>query len=227
MLLAGDDRWHTQQGNNNCYCQDNVRSWLEWGWSDATGVKLRDFIRELIALRAEYPVLCRKNFLAGKPLGPGLPKEVLWWNVEGREMTQADWDCGFIRCFGMHLTGGLLNENDERGRPRKSDSVFLLLNAHHEDVRCIMPPTGAARAWKLRLTTADTASPGRVSGQHWFTSQARSLALFVTAPPPVPLQPAAPEAKRETPPRTQQPFDARKDWLSKVRSRISLGRPKD
>ena len=185
---------------------------------NSTGVKLRDFIRELIAIRAEYPVLCRKNFLAGKPLGPGLPKEVLWWNVEGREMTKADWDCGFIRCFGMHLTGGVLNENDERGRPRKSDSVFLLLNAHHEDVRCIMPPTGAAKVWKLRLTTADAACPVRVPGQHWFTSQARSLALFITAPPPVPLQSAAPEAplKRESAP-----------WLSKVRSRISLGRPKD
>src|SRR5271166_5893704 len=223
MLLAGDDRWHTQQGNNNCYCQDNVRSWLEWNWSDTTAVKLRDFIRELIVIRAEYPVLCRKNFLAGKPLGPGLPKEVLWWNVEGREMTQADWDCGFIRCFGMHLTGGVLNENDERGHPRKGDSVFLLFNAHHEDVRCIMPPTGAAKFWKLRLTTADAPTPGRVSGQHWFTSQARSLALFATALPPVPLQPAAPEAslKGKTP---QQPFDARKDWLSKVRSRILLGR---
>ena len=37
---------------------------IEWSWSD-TGVKLRDFIRELIALRADYPVLCRKNFLTG------------------------------------------------------------------------------------------------------------------------------------------------------------------
>ena len=37
MLLAGDDRWHTQQGNNNCYCQDNVLSWLEWSWSDYRG----------------------------------------------------------------------------------------------------------------------------------------------------------------------------------------------
>ena len=62
MLLAGDDRWHTREGNNNCYRQDNVLSWIEWGWSDI-GVKLHDFIRELIALRAEFPVLCRKNFL--------------------------------------------------------------------------------------------------------------------------------------------------------------------
>jgi len=227
MLFAGDDRWHTQLGNNNCYCQDNALSWIEWSWSD-TGGKLRDFIRELIALRTEYPVLCRKNFLTGKPLGEGVPKDVLWWNAEGREMTQADWDCGFIRCFGMHLTGGVLNENDEMGRPRKSGSVFLLFNGHHEEVSCVMPPTGAAKFWKLRLTTAGEAGQVRVSGCHRFKSQARSLALFVTAPPLDALRSAVPEAhaKMEASPPAQSPFDARKDWLSKVRSRISPGRPK-
>ncbi len=40
---------------------------IEWSWSD-TGVKLRDFIRELIPLRDDYPVQCRKNFINGKPL---------------------------------------------------------------------------------------------------------------------------------------------------------------
>ncbi len=204
MLLAGDDRWHTQQGNNNCYCQDNALTWLEWSWRDDIQVKLRDFISELIALRGEYPVLCRKNFLTGKPVGPGLPKDVLWWNVEGREMTQGDWDCGFIRCFGMHLAGGALNEKDERGRPRESDSVFLLLNAHHEDVSCVMPPTGAAsNVWKLRLTTADDASPVQVSEHHEFKSQARSLTLFIAD------------------------ASTRKDWFSKVRSRIAASRLKD
>jgi len=163
----------------------------------------------LIALRAEYPVLCRKNFLTGKPLGQGLSKDVLWWSAEGREMTEADWDFG---CFGMQLTGGMLNENDELGHPRKSDSVFLLFNAHHEDVHCIMPPTGAAKFWKLRLTTADAASPVRVSGQHGFKLQARSLALFSTAPPLVPLLSAEPEAPVKTD--TEPP--ARKGWFSKV-----------
>jgi isoamylase len=225
MLLAGDDRWHTQRGNNNCYCQDNALSWLEWNSSD-TGAKLRDFIQQLIALRAEYPVLCRKNFLTGDPPGEGLPKDVLWWNTDGREMSQADWDSGFIRCFGMHLTGGVLNENDELGRPRKSGSVFLLFNAHHQDLSCIMPPTGAAKFWKLRLTTADAAGRGRVSGGQPFPVEARSLALFVTAPPVPPaaaghrhsaVQDAA--VKMET-----LPFGASKEWFSKMRSRISLGR---
>ena len=94
---------------------------MELSWSD-TGVKVRDFIPELIALRADYPVLCRKNFLTGKLLGLGFPTDVFWWSAKGREMTEADWDFG---CFGMQLIGGVLNENDELGHPRKSDTVFL------------------------------------------------------------------------------------------------------
>src|SRR5918997_2738536 len=30
MLLAGDELGHTQQGNNNAYCQDNELTWLAW-----------------------------------------------------------------------------------------------------------------------------------------------------------------------------------------------------
>ena len=30
MLLAGDEISHTQQGNNNTYCQDSPLGWLDW-----------------------------------------------------------------------------------------------------------------------------------------------------------------------------------------------------
>jgi hypothetical protein len=39
-------------------------------------------------------------------------------------MAEADWDFG---CFGMQLTDGVLNENDELGHPRKSDSASTLI----------------------------------------------------------------------------------------------------
>ena len=35
MLVAGDERWRTQVGNNNAYCQDNEVSWVDWAPSDA------------------------------------------------------------------------------------------------------------------------------------------------------------------------------------------------
>ena len=34
MLLAGDELSHTQQGNNNTYCQDNELTWLNWELTD-------------------------------------------------------------------------------------------------------------------------------------------------------------------------------------------------
>ncbi len=30
MLLAGDERWRTQRGNNNAYCLDDETSWVDW-----------------------------------------------------------------------------------------------------------------------------------------------------------------------------------------------------
>ena len=34
MLAAGDEFGHTQQGNNNPYCQDNPTTWLDWSRAD-------------------------------------------------------------------------------------------------------------------------------------------------------------------------------------------------
>ena len=39
MILAGDEICHTQQGNNNTYCQDNELTWLDWNITD----EQRDF----------------------------------------------------------------------------------------------------------------------------------------------------------------------------------------
>src|SRR5262249_21960514 len=49
MLLAGDEIAHTQQGNNNAYCQDNELTWLNWELNDSRN-SLLDFVRRLIDL---------------------------------------------------------------------------------------------------------------------------------------------------------------------------------
>ncbi len=186
MLLAGDERWHTQRGTNNAYCQDNDISWLRWE-DDELAPGLLDFVTQLIALRKEQPVLARKNFLTGNAPAEGQPKDILWWNAEGREMTQEDWNAGFIRCFGMVLAGGELNETDENGGPRTSDHVCILFNAHHEDLDCVLPPAAKGKAWKLRLTTEDTKAKRPAPGKK-MRLQSRSLTVLISpakpAPPP-------------------------------------------
>ncbi|RYZ46323.1 MAG: glycogen debranching enzyme GlgX, partial [Sphingobacteriales bacterium] len=67
MLVAGDEFGHTQNGNNNVYCQDNELSWLNWEL-DEEGESLLDFTRYLINLRRTHPLLHRGRFLVGRRL---------------------------------------------------------------------------------------------------------------------------------------------------------------
>lgn len=180
MLVAGDERWHTQGGNNNAYCQDNEISWLPWNF-EGTSQEMLDFTRQLIALRQEQPVLSRKNFLNGQSAGENLPKDVIWWNPDGREMEDHDWEAGFTRCFGMWLPGSALKESGRDGKPRQSDSVFILINAHYEDVQFKLPSADAA-PWQLQLTTNDNFKMdkrGRKKIQA-FAVPSRSLAVFIS-----------------------------------------------
>src|SRR5262249_2241513 len=58
MLLGGDERGRTQQGNNNAYCQDNEITWFDWSTTDE---ELLDFTRRLVALRRTHPVFRRRR----------------------------------------------------------------------------------------------------------------------------------------------------------------------
>ena len=50
MLLAGDEVWRTQRGNNNGWCQDSELSWFDWSLLQ-TERDMLEFVREMIALR--------------------------------------------------------------------------------------------------------------------------------------------------------------------------------
>ena len=63
MLLGGDERGRTQDGNNNAWCQDNEISWYLVGGHARVRRALHAFTRRLIALRREHPVFRRETFL--------------------------------------------------------------------------------------------------------------------------------------------------------------------
>jgi isoamylase len=96
MILAGDELGHSQQGNNNAYCQDNEMSWLRWDREDLAGL-----ISTLIGLR--------KLFLKEQKGSP------VWLAPEGREMTEEDWKLPYARCVGMHAGEFLLLLNAHDG----------------------------------------------------------------------------------------------------------------
>jgi glycogen operon protein len=104
MICAGDEISRTQRGNNNAYCQDNKVSWLNWNLTEQQ-IKLFDFVKTLIRIRAEQPVLRRRQFFQGRPIRGSEVKDVAWLDPSGREMPDEAWASGFVRCLGMLLAG--------------------------------------------------------------------------------------------------------------------------
>ncbi len=117
MLLMGDERSRSQEGNNNAYCQDNSLSWMDWHHDpDPT---LTAFVSNLAALRRACRSLRRRRFLVGAQVGETALKDVHWLSPDGTEMDETAWTDGGRQAFGMQMG------NDIEGAER----VLILLNA--------------------------------------------------------------------------------------------------
>jgi glycogen operon protein len=160
MLVAGDERWRTQRGNNNAYVQDNEISWLDWTPSPETEDVLA-LVRRLLALRRAAPVLRQPAFFEGRPVGGGDGcKDLAWFHPTGRELTPDDWFDGGLRSIGMYLDGRGLRHRGRRGEIIVDDSYLLLLHAGEQGTRFTLPgPPWAARY----LPVIDTSRPGGAS----------------------------------------------------------------
>jgi glycogen operon protein len=88
MLLAGNEFLHSQQGNNNCYCQDNELSWLDWDLCKQNADMLR-FVQQMIQLRKRHRSLQRRNFLTGNAREGAILPDIRWHGIEVEQ--QPDW----------------------------------------------------------------------------------------------------------------------------------------
>jgi isoamylase len=158
MLLAGDERGRTQQGNNNAYCQDNEIGWIDW--SGSGDLTLFEFARTLIGIRRKHPVFRRPRFFRGVATGGSALKDIAWFTPSGSEMTQADWDDPSRRCFGA-LLGGDVGDRfiSLQGYPEVDESFLLVLNGHDTPVGFTLPGAAGIRRWAQLIDTAQEALP--------------------------------------------------------------------
>jgi glycogen operon protein len=184
MLLAGDEIGHTQNGNNNAYCQDNEISWLDWDPAHIDAEFLA-FVQRLIALRRNHPVFRRRNFFQGRQIrGAGI-KDIAWLRPDGQEMTDEEWNQEFARCLGVALSGQAVDEVDERGQRIQDDNFLLLINAHHEEIPFVLPPPSNS-GWVAILDSSCQIAQrpdAFYAGGTGYPLQARSLVLLVERPP--------------------------------------------
>ncbi len=189
MLVAGDERWRTQGGNNNAYVQDNEVSWLDWVPSDpsaATSQDLLDLTRRLLTLRRQHPVLRQPAFFEGRPVessdGYGAVKDLAWFHPAGREFTPADWFDAQLRSIGMYLDGRGLRHRDQRGQVIVDESFLLLLHAGDQSVAWTVPGPPWAGQYTVVLDTGHPAGApagrGAVAGGSALRLGGRSVVLL-------------------------------------------------
>jgi glycogen operon protein len=145
MLLAGDELGHSQQGNNNAYCQDNETTWLAWiGASDPAGdaAQMSTFVARLTALRREAPALRSTQWWPADP-PPGTAPGIRWLRPDGEPMTPDDWRLGTALAI---LFGDAATNEDNNG---KQGAWLVMLNAGAETVSFNLP----AGAWRGCLAT--------------------------------------------------------------------------
>jgi len=151
MLLSGDELGHTQQGNNNSYCQDNETSWMDWEHRDEG---MLAFCKSLIVFCKKHPVFRRRRWFQGRPIRGSSVDDIAWFRPDGAEMSDDDWHAGFAKSLGVFLNGEAIAEPDKFGRRIVDDSFYLIFNAHFEAVKFTLPPEKWGHDWRRVLDTS-------------------------------------------------------------------------
>ena len=181
MLRSGDELSHTQQGNNNAYCQDNEISWLNWDL-DESQKEFLEFCRHVTRLWHEQPVLKRRNFLQGRQIRGAGVKDIAWLMPDGREITDAEWTSGAVTSLGVRLNGNSMDEVDEQGRPITGDTLLLLLNNQSESVPFRLPRHEQSERWVPVIDTSRSVEDlpdDPLSQVDAFLLQAHSMAVLL------------------------------------------------
>ncbi len=199
MLRAGDELSHTQQGNNNAYCQDNELSWLHWDL-DAEQQEFLKFCRLVVQFWHQQPVLKRRNFFQGRRIRGAGVKDIAWLMPAGGEITDSEWNSGAMRSLGVRLNGESMDEIDARGEPIVGDTLLLLLNNHADAVPFHLPRHKPSERWVTVVDTSvevDAVSDKPLSQDDDYPLHGHSLAVLVLKSgwPPIQKRVHKPHAK--------------------------------
>jgi glycogen debranching enzyme GlgX len=126
QLLAGDELGHSQQGNNNSYCQDNATTWLDWASAD-TG--LADFVAGLTALRRHHPGLRHARWFSGE----GNPPDIAWLDTDGQPLKPDAW-----QARDRHTLTALVTVGEPGAAP--NERLLLVWHADHGRAQLQLPP---------------------------------------------------------------------------------------
>jgi glycogen operon protein len=164
MVLAGDELGHSQNGNNNAYCQDNETSWIDWASADEAFLR---FVQRVIDTKRRHAAFRRDTFFSGQPDRNG-HKDIVWLHPSGREMSGDDWHEPNLSAFGCILGEG--------------ERFLCLFNASADTTTFSIP--SERRSWRCVLDsgTSDGGNELRVAAGAEHVVAPHSFLLFQETP---------------------------------------------
>ena len=140
MVSHGDEIMKTQEGNNNAYCQDNEKTWINWDFSEEQ-TDFYSYVSKLINIRKEHPVLT-------KIFNDEIPEEnkpiVKWYKSDGREFIYNDiaWN-NDQKVFGLSITD---TETD--------DELIYYVNGSNKSQSIESPKNNTLTDYEILVDTA-------------------------------------------------------------------------
>ncbi len=154
MLLGGDEMGRTQKGNNNGYCQDSEISWFDWDLVEGNE-ELLDFTRELIYFRRQHPVFRRRKWFQGQAIHGKTISDIAWFNPDGTQMTDEEWEVGYAKSISVFLDGGQIPSPGPQGQRISDDSFLLFFNAHYDTIEFALPEGLSTKEWAVVIDTKE------------------------------------------------------------------------
>jgi isoamylase len=167
MLLGGDELGRSQFGNNNAYCQDNELSWFDWNLVEGNAELLK-FTSELIYFRRQHPVFRRRKWFQGRAIRGWGVTDIGWFNPDGEQMTEEEWQVCFAKSLGVFLNGKEIPAVGPRGERIVDDDFLLFFNAHYETIEFTLPTELRDMPWAVAI---DTKQPRLLKEEQVFTGE--------------------------------------------------------
>jgi len=146
MLCAGDELGHSQQGNNNPYCQDNATSWIDWS---ATDHALTAFTARVLDLRRRArPFAAHWYSGLSDPLGL---HDLAWLEPDGSALHGGAWHDPAQRALACLI-----------GQPGRARAPLLLLVNAGAQAQGFRLPAGV---WQALLDSTDPHGHSQWHGQ--------------------------------------------------------------
>jgi len=140
MICAGTESEHSQNGNNNAYCQDNNISWLADQNIYQKSVLYR-FITQACALRKQFKAYRQTRFIHQDDN----EFELFWFNKNCEAMSELDWQQADNHILGYMLSG--------KSEQNNAQVLLILFNASNNDFTFQLPTINRVNRWQVRLNT--------------------------------------------------------------------------